>query len=339
MISIKAIQWRDKKVLLRLDLDLPENEDGLDTSRLEVGAQTLNHLLKRGAAHVHVIGHWGRPNGKVVKKYDLKKVGKLLLELVPEKARDRVSIGENLRFDPGEEKNHITFARKLAKGHDMYVNDAFATAHREHASIVQLPYLLPTVMGRQFEREVKALRKLYHQPARPVTFILGGAKEDKLEFIDKLSSYINVFLIGGKLAAGRKEELEAKYKNLIVGDLTADGLDITKDSTEQFERFIRASETVIWNGPVGKYEDPAGAAGTEYLANVITKTKIYSVIGGGDTEAAMDHLGFKPEQFSHVCLAGGAMMEYLINGTLPGVKAIEEGQKQFSWEKDLEFVL
>lgn len=341
MILLKALTLKDKNVLLRLDLDLPTNQDGFDTSRLEVGAQTLNLLLKKGVARVHVIGHYGRPEGKPDKKHDLKPIIKLLLELVPEKLHDKVTFGENLRFDPGEEKNSVAFAKKLAKGFDLYVNDAFATAHREHASIVRLPYLLPTVMGRQFEREIKVLRKLYYAPNRPVTLILGGAKEDKMAYLDRLEEQVNVFLLGGKLAdgEGKKEELEKKYRKLIVGELTADGLDINKDTQEQFERFIKASETVIWNGPVGKYEDEAGAAGTRYLANTLVRSKIYSVIGGGDTEAALDHLGFKHDQFSHVSLGGGAMMEYLCEGTLPGVKAIEEGQLQFSWEKDLEFVV
>ena len=339
MYFLKALNLKGKHVLLRLDLDLPENKDGFDTTRLETGAQTLNFILKRGAEKVHVIGHRGRPDGKVVKKLSLKPITDLLMDMVPEKMHDRVTFGENLRFDSGEEKNSKAFAKKLAKGFDFYVNDAFATAHRDHASMTALPYLLPTVMGRQFEKEIKILRKVSNTPNRPLTVILGGAKDDKLEYIDRLFEKVNVFLIGGALATDRKEELEKKYRKVIVGELISDGLDLNQESLEQFDRFVKASETVVWNGPVGKYEDEAHAAGTLYIANSLSKSKVFSVVGGGDTEAAIDHLGFKRDDFSHVSTGGGAMMELLVTGTVPAYEAIRESQDTFSWEKDLEFVI
>lgn len=337
MYYLKALTLKDKNVLLRLDLDLPENQDGFDTTRIEMGALTLNHVLKRGAAKVHVIGHRGRPDGKVDKKLSLEPINELLLAMVPEKYREKITFGDNLRFDPGEEKNSLAFAKKLAKGYDYYVNDAFATAHREHASMTQLPKLLPTVMGRQFEKEMKVLSRISHAPNRPLTVILGGAKDDKMEYVDRLFEKVNVFLIGGKLADGRKE-LEQTNRKMIVADLKENKLDITFDSMEQFDRFIKASETVIWNGPVGKYEDPEGMEGTKYIANSLSKTKVFSVVGGGDTEAALTVLGMTRDDFSHVSTGGGAMMELLINGTLVSYDAIEEGQKLFVWENILEFV-
>ncbi len=337
MYYLKALTLKDKNVLLRLDLDLPENQDGFDTTRIELGALTLNQILKRGASKVHVIGHRGRPDGKVNKKLTLEPITKLLMAMVPEKYHEKVTFGENLRFDAGEEKNSLAFAKKLAKGYDYYVNDAFATAHREHASIVQLPKILPTVMGRQFEKEMKVLRRIAHAPNRPLTLILGGSKDDKMEYVDRLFDHVNVFLIAGKLADGRKE-LELTNRKMIVADLKENKLDITFDSMEQFDRFIKASETVIWNGPVGKYEDEEGMEGTKYIANSLSKTKVFSVVGGGDTEAALTVLGMTRDDFSHVSTGGGAMMELLINGTLPGYDAIEEGQKLFVWENILEFV-
>lgn len=338
--SLKALNVKDKKVLLRLDLDLPENEDGFDTTRLEAGVQTLNQLLKRGAAQVHVIGHRGRPEGKVVKKLALEPITDLLIEMVPENKRDKVTFGENLRFDPGEEKNSMAFARKLAKGFDFYVNDAFATAHREHASMTQLPKVLPTVLGKTFEKEMKVMQKLYRQPDRPLTMILGGAKPDKLEYLKSMFEYVNVFVVVGKLVEFLdKEEAQKENRKLIVADLTDDGFDITKDSAEQIERFIKASATVIWNGPVGRYEDGEHEYGTKYIADAISRTKVYSVIGGGDTEAAVDFFGIDRNKFSHVSTAGGALMEYLATGSLPGYDAIVEGQKEFPWEQYLEFVL
>lgn len=337
---IKAITFKDKKVLLRLDLDLPVNKDGFDTTRIEAGAQTLNFILKRGASQVHVIGHFGRPEGKKSKKYDLKPITALLLDLVPEKQREKVTVGDNLRFDEGEEKNSKAFAKKLAKGFDIYVNDAFATAHREHASVTQIPTLLPTVMGRTFEKEMKVLHKLKHRPDRPVLLLLGGAKLEKLDFLETLFDFVNIFIVAGKLAGElNKEEAEKSNRKLIVAELTSDGKDITKDSMEQIERFFKASSTIIWNGPVGMYEDELHAAGTRYLADSIVKSKINCIVAGGDTEAAIDHLGFDRNKFAHVSTGGGALMQYLVLGSLPGIDAIEQSQATFKWDDLLEFVL
>lgn len=339
--TLKALELKDKNVLLRLDLDLPENQDGFDTTRLEAGAQTLNFILKRGAAKVHVIGHRGRPDGKVVKKLSLKPITDLLIEMIPENKRERVTFGDNLRFDPGEEGNSKAFAKKLAKGFDFYVNDGFATAHREHASMVQLPLILPTVMGRTFEKEIKTFQKVYRKPDRPVTLILGGGKSDKAEYLKTMFDFVNVFVVGGKLAAEMdKEEAEKEHRKLIVCEVTEDGLDITKDAYERAERFIKASGTVIWNGPMGKYEDGEHGKGTEYIADTLSRTKTFSIIGGGDTEAAVDHFEVDKSKYSHVSTGGGAMMEFFANGgTLPAYEAIVEGQQKFSWEDFLEFIL
>ncbi len=338
--TLKSLELKNKNILLRLDLDLPENQEGFDTTRLEVGAQTLNFILKRGVAKVHVIGHRGRPDGKVVKKLSLKPITDLLIEMVAEKDRDRVTFGENLRFDPGEEKNLKSFAKTLAKGYDFYVNDSFATAHREHASMMQLPYLLPTVMGKQFEKEMKILQKVYRKPDRPVTLILGGGKSDKAEYLETMFEFVNVFVVAGKLAAEMdKAEEEAKHRKLIVCETTDDGLDITKEAYERAERFIKASGTVIWNGPLGKYEDGVHGEATQFIADSLSRTKTFSIIGGGDTEAAIDHFGITADKFSHVSTGGGAMMEFFAKGTLPAYEAIVEGQKSFEWEKYLEFVV
>jgi len=337
MHYLKALDLKDKNVLLRLDLDLPENENGYDTTRLDMSMPTLNSILRK-ASKIHIIGHLGRPDGKKVKKLDLAPIHKLLLERIDEQFHKKITFGENLRFDPGEEKNSKAFAQKLAKGYDIYVNDAFAVSHREHASITQLPHLLPTVMGRQFEKEIKVLRQLVYAPKRPLTLILGGAKEDKLEYLDRLFEHFNVFLLGGALAHERKD-LEQKNRKLIVADLTEDGMDLAPETMEQFDRFIKASETVVWNGPVGKYEDGIHDAGTKYIANSLAKSKIYSVICGGETEAAITLLGYKHEDFNHVSTGGGSTMEYLVNGTVPGYKAIEESQDKFEWDKLLEFVI
>ncbi len=170
--------------------------------------------------------------------------------------------------------------------------------------------------------------------------IIGGGKSDKVEYLDRMFDFVNVFVVGGKLAADMsKEEEEKKNRKLIVCEVTDDGLDVTKDAYERAERFIKASGTVIWNGPLGKYEDGVHGTGTQFIAESLSRTKTFSIIGGGDTEAAIDFFGIDESKFSHVSTGGGAMMEFFCEGTLPAYEAIVEGQKSFSWEEYLEFVI
>lgn len=328
--TLRDISVRGKKVLVRLDLDLPQTKKGFDTSRLEDGLPTLKFLLESGAQSITILSHIGRPNGKKVRNLSLKPIEALLRKKFSKTENEKITVLENLRYDSLEEKGSIALAKKLAKGYDVYVNDAFAASHRDHTSITFIPRVLPTVIGLHFEKELLALAQVVTNPKRPFVLILGGSKlETKLPIIEIFKEKADVILVGGKLAI-ELEKHPIVNRKLIVAILTKDQKDISFDSIMQFKRFIAMAKTVVWNGPMGVFEDKKYEAGTKEIADSLSRLlKVYTVVGGGDTEAALTK--FKLEKhISHISTAGGAMLEYLSKGTLPGIAAIEESQKSFS---------
>jgi phosphoglycerate kinase len=333
MHFLSSVDPQDKKVLLRLDLDLPQEKGKFDTSRMEDSFETLSYLWRKKAKHVTVIAHRGH-HPKKTKEFSLTPIAELLYDaLLGTKAFAKakradleawLDILENLRFDPREEANDAKFAKELAAGQDLFVNDAFATSHREHASIVQVPKLLETVFGFRFEKEVTVMKKLVDQPKRPFIFVLGGAKlETKLPLLEKISERVDVILLGGKLALEAREQ---GYKNrkMIIASLTEDTFDIDQKTMEQFDRFICEAKTLVWNGPMGKFEDAKHMAGTKFVAEAVARTTGYRVVGGGDTEAAISLLKIdEKKSFNFVSSGGGAMMQYLADRTLVGITAAE----------------
>lgn len=340
MKTLRLTQVKDKKVLVRLDLDLPLIDGKYDSTRLEHGLPTLLYLYKNGAKHVKVISHLGRPNGKVVKKYSTKPIAQLLYtELLKDKTFKDIDqkrltawleVGENLRFDEREEKGSIKFAKELIKGYELYVFDAFAVSHRAHTSVTFIPEYLPTVTGIQFYKEITVLKKLLKKPKLPFVFILGGGKpETKIPLIDPISQHASVVLVGGKIPLEMSYE-DHPNRKLIIGELREDKKDLSDLAMEQFERFIVQAETIVWNGPMGLYEQEDSRKGTAYIADAIARTRGFKVIGGGDTEAAFSLLGIDQKKaFSHVSTGGGAMLEYLAKGTLPFLTALEHSQMEF----------
>ena len=334
MQYLSSFDPQNMRVLARLDLDLPSDHGKFDTSRMEDSFETLGYLWKNKAKHVTVIAHRGH-DVKKTKTFSLEPIAKLLYKkLIETKAfkkttekevKEWLDVLENLRFDPREEAGDLKFAKELAKDHDLFVNDAFATAHRSHTSIVFIPKVLPTVFGLQFEKEMVVMKKLTESPKRPFMFVLGGAKlETKLPLLEKIVDHVDVVLLGGKLIA---EANKQGYKNrkMIIGKLTEDGLDITQAAAEQFSRFIIEAKTLVWNGPMGKFEDPAHEAGTKFVAEAIAHANGYKVIGGGDTEAAVAHFHLNEEKmFNHVSSGGGALLHYLAYKTLPALDAVKD---------------
>lgn len=318
----------DKNVLVRLDLDLPKTAKGFDTTRLEQGIPTLKYLLTKGAASITVVAHRGRPKGKST-LYSLGPIEKLLREYFTKEENAKIEVLPNVRFDAREEKGSLAYAKQLAKKQDLFVLDAFATLHREHTSITYLPQVLPTYPGHQLEKELRAFQKVFENPKRPFVVILGGSKlETKLPLINALEERADVILVGGKLALEARDQEMHVGRKVILAELTKDGKDISKAASEQFERFIRSAGTVIWNGPMGIFEDPKHAAGTKKIAEVVNSVSAFTLTGGGDTEAAQTR--YKAEdKVKHLSSGGGAMLEYLLKKTLPGLEAIEASQKEF----------
>jgi len=351
---------RGKTVLVRTDFNVPmsgpeSNRVIADDFRIRSSLETLNWLTSRGAKVV-CASHLGRPKGKPEQKYSIQPIRKRLAELAP-----GVELLENLRFDQGEERNDPSFVAKLVANIDFYVNDAFGAAHRAHASIVGPPRTLPSAAGRLLQRELEILTQLRSNPKRPFVAVLGGAKiSDKLGVIEALSKVVDQFVIGGamcftflaaknlpigdslcetdqidnckKLLGGRVSitlpddivGLDSAGEFATFGQRLPDGakgLDIGPGSAAAFADIIMGARSVFWNGPMGMFEDERFASGTRTVATAMAETKAFTVVGGGDSAAAMAQ--FKLEQeVDHVSTGGGASLEFLELGDLPGLVAL-----------------
>lgn len=334
MQSVAQADVKNKKVLVRLDLDVPvENGEVKDLTRLKAGLETLQNILSRGGKPV-IMSHAGRPDGVVVESLSLRPMLQKLMELlgneytyqIVDQPTDLPLEGtilalDNLRFNPGEEANDPEFAKYLASFGDIYVNDSFAVSHRPHASFIGVSKLLPSYAGLHLLEEVEHLESAMKNPEHPVVVVLGGAKvETKLPAINNMSPIADQILLGGKLV------LEADPKNLPANvALPVDmnqNLDIGARTSEQYGGILQTAKTIIWNGPVGKFEEPPFDAGTRMIAEAIAKNKQANrIIGGGDTLAAIDEFGLTDE-VGYVSTGGGAMLDFLAGEKLPGLEAL-----------------
>ena len=343
--KLQDFDLKGKTVLVRADLDLPLRETRdtrhetrkkvvADATRLENSLPTINYLLERNC-QVVLLGHLGRPVGKVVPELSLKPVAGKLTTLLSRnvvmvaeglegcgREKEKIIMLENLRFWPGEEKNNQRFTQKLASLGDFYVNDAFAVCHREHASIVGVPKHLPHAAGFHLLKEVEVLSKVLKNPRRPVVIVIGGAKEDKLKLIPKFLKIADFILIGGYFLKRIPQARRLANGKKIFACLTKDGRDITVKSAQKLGEIISQGGTVVWTGPMGVYEDERDIEGTRIVAEAITSSLAFKIAGGGDTEAAIDKLGLK-NKFDWISSGGGAMLEYLAEGTLLGLEALK----------------
>ncbi len=388
---IQDVDVKDKRVLMRVDFNVPMNDAGAitDDKRITAALPSITYLIEKGAK-VILMSHFGRPNGKPVDSMRLDPIADHLAELLgrpvnkvndcigdePAAAVATMQPGdvlllENVRFHPEEETNDPEFAKKLAFLGDVYVNDAFGAAHRAHASTAGVAQYLPAVSGYLMEKELKFLGGAINDPKRPFVAILGGAKvKDKIAVIESLLEKVNSLIIGGGMAytflkaqgyeignslldADRiefcKEIMEkakaknvqlllpvdvvvatnfaedAEYKTVVADQIPADweGLDIGPKTIELFKKAVEDAATVIWNGPMGVFEFPAFAKGTNAIAETLANSKGISIIGGGDSAAAVEKAGLA-DQMTHVSTGGGASLEFLEGKELPGIAALNE---------------
>ena len=328
-------------MLVRADLNVPL-EDGrvADDTRIRAALPTLELLLERGASSVAVCSHLGRPK-EPDPAFAMQPVEKHLRTLLPDA---RVHVLENTRFHPGETKNDASFARELADGRDLYVNDAFGSAHRAHASTEAVAHLLPAYAGLLLERELEMLGRLLGDVERPFVLVAGGAKvDDKLGVLRHLGERADAVLIGGKMAEQLRDENPLPYDAELPSDVVAAssfaedaegrvapydelpdgwlGLDIGPQTRERFATIIGGAKTIFWNGPMGVFEWPRFAEGTNAVANAVAAADAYSVVGGGDSVRAVQELGLA-DRISWVSTGGGASLELLEGKELPGVAAI-----------------
>ena len=380
MNSLASLDVAGKRVFLRCDLNVPlKNGEITDDGRIRASLPTIQNLLERGASLV-IGAHLGRPKGEVKPELSLQPIAKRLAELLAQPV-DFINAGsakvlllENLRFNEAEtskdDAQRKVFAQQLAQLADAYVGDGFGAVHRKHASVYDLPALLPNAPGFLIQAEVEVLKKLTESPQRPYGVVLGGAKvSDKIGVIANLLSKVDVMAIGGGmvftfLAATGKEigsslvetdliptvkqliaEAQSKGVSLVLPTdivvaaefkqdsaptlVSADripanqmGLDIGPESAALFAAEIKKCKTVFWNGPMGVFEFPNFAHGTKVIAQALTEVDGISVVGGGDSAAAVRALGFNDSDFGYISTGGGASLEYLEGKVLPGLQAL-----------------
>ncbi len=389
--TIEDINVTGKKVLVRCDFNVPldENKNITDENRIIGALPTIKYLIDH-KAKVILCSHLGRPKGEFNEKYSLKPVAKRLSELlgqevkmatdvIGESAKELTSsVGEgevvmleNVRFHKEEEKNDPEFSKKLASMAEIYVNDAFGTAHRAHASTAGVAAYLPAVCGYLIQKEIEVMGKALSDPARPFVAILGGAKvSDKIGVIENLIEKVDYLIIGGGMAytflkakgyevgtsiceyekvelatklmekaqqkgvelllpvenvVAKEFDANAEAKVVPADNIPADymGMDIGPKTVELFSEVIKKAKTVIWNGPMGVFEFPRFAEGTKAIAKALAESGAITIIGGGDSAAAVEQLGFA-SKMTHISTGGGASLEFLEGIELPGIAALND---------------
>ena len=389
-LTLRDIDLNHKTVLVRADFNVPQDEqlNITDDTRIKATLPTIKYLLQNGAKRVLLMSHLGRPDGKVVAKYSLKPVALRLQELLGEPvkflndcvgdnikkkidaSKERIILLENLRFHAEEEANDANFTKQLATLAEVYVNDAFGTAHRAHASTEGIAHYLKAVAGFLIEKEIQYLGNALQNPQRPFTVILGGAKvSDKIGVIENLLPKCDAILIGGGMAytflkaEGKaignskleKDKLDLARNildkarqlhkdillpidNLVVDNIAADAkteivgidipeakisVDIGPETIKLFEDKLKSAKTIVWNGPLGIFEMDAFSKGTQEIAKFISGLKATTIIGGGDTAAAVAKFKLE-DKMTHISTGGGASLEFLEGKTLPGIAALAD---------------
>jgi len=389
-LGLKDIDLKNKSVLVRADFNVPQDENLniTDDTRIRATIPTIKYILKSRAKKLILISHLGRPDGKVVAKYSLKPVAQRLKELLGEPvsflndcvgdtikeevgaSKERVVLLENLRFHPEEEANDANFAQQLASLADVFVNDAFGTAHRAHASTEGVAHYLKSAAGFLLEKEIQYLGHAIDNPQRPFMVILGGAKvSDKIGVIENLLPKCDAIIIGGGMsytflkAQGKSignsklekdkldlakeildkakllskdivlpidhlvvDKIDPAAKVEIVGENIPEGkiaVDIGPKTIVLFESKLKSAKTIVWNGPLGIFEMDPFSKGTQEIAKFISTLKATTIIGGGDTAAAMAKFKLE-DKMTHISTGGGASLEFLEGKTLPGIAALSE---------------
>jgi phosphoglycerate kinase len=329
-------------VLVRADLNVPLDDGRVaDDARIRAALPTLELLRERGAEHVTVCSHLGRPKGEDP-AFSIAPVEARLRELFD----GPLTVLENTRFNPGETKNDPGFARELAEGEDLFVEDAFGSVHRAHSSTVGVTEFLPAYAGLLLERELDELGRLLGDVERPFVLVSGGAKvDDKLGVLQNLGGKADTVLIGGKMAEQVREENPLDFEVVLPVDVVAAaafeadaeakvvpydslpdgwlGLDIGPESCELFASRLGEARTVFWNGPMGVFEWPRFAAGTKAVAEAVAASSGHTVVGGADSARALAELGLI-DRVDWVSTGGGAALELLEGKELPGVAAIPD---------------
>jgi phosphoglycerate kinase len=352
MKYLKDVDFKNKRVLLRTDYNVPlKNGQILDDFRIRESLPTIEHILKQGKSKIVIISHLGRPEGKPDPQYSLapvaKKLGELLGkeivfikeilskegdEVIQSLEGGQVALAENLRFWPQEEAGDSPrsggagekFAIDLCHHFGVFVNDAFSASHRAHASISQIPRFKPSCAGLLMQKEIKELSKALKPSKRPAIAIIGGAKiETKMPVIENMAQNFDAVLVGGKIAVEAQEQKLKFSENVIFPeDYAGVTLDIGPKTAEKYDMAISSASFLVWNGPMGKFEDEKYATGSKTVLDAICKSDAWKIAGGGETVEFIDKYK-KADKFDFISSGGGAMLEFLAGEKLPGIEALE----------------
>jgi 3-phosphoglycerate kinase len=357
MQTLKKFEFKEKRVLVRCDFNVPIiNKEISDNFKIQQTFPTIKYLIKK-EAKIILISHLGRPgfwlsqrNSKLqitnsnLKQYSLKSVAKRLEKLlkrrvffiddcIGEKVKKEIEklksgeiiLLENLRFYKEEEENNKNFAKELADLADIYINDAFGASHRAHASIIGISKFLPSAAGFLLEKEIKVLKKIIKNPKLPLIAIFGG-REGNFKAIDKISEKADFILINWLIEKEiREKKIKLKYPKKIIK--TIDGLkgnlDIGEKTIFIFKEKIFQAKTIFWSGPLGQIETEEFSKGTKEIAQVIIKSRAFSVVGGGETIEFINRLGLI-KKFNHISTGGSAMLEFVAGEKLPGIEVLKQ---------------
>jgi phosphoglycerate kinase len=380
--NIRELPIRGKRLFLRLDLNVPlsaPDADGVrhvqDDNRIKEALPTIKYAREQGAKII-IASHLGRHNGKRKEEFSMLPAAHRLAELTgvdvtlmddcvgegvemkaATLAAGDIMMLENLRFYKEEEENDLAFAQKLARLCDIYVTDAFGTAHRKHASTYRLPSIMPDRgIGLLIEKELKYFDQILESPSQPFYLILGGAKvSDKIKTIDTLLKKVQGVVVGGAMAyafmKARGETIPSEWKQPAPEDVEAakgllteaarknipfllpsdtnNGFDIGPKTTKTYIEFLSKAKTIFWNGPLGWFEKPEYATATNAVAHALAGVACIKIVGGGDTVSAINQAGIA-DKYDHLSTGGGAALEYLENGSLPGIEVLRSGYRPTS---------
>ena len=343
MKRIQEADVKNKKVLLRADFNVAiENGRAKESFKIAACRESVKYLLEQGAK-VALVSHLGRPEGKVNPEFSLAQIQGDVEEILGKKivfvedcvgatvkaGLENIAVGEvllleNVRFYSGEEKNDADFAQQLGENFEVFVNDAFSVCHRDQASVTGVTKFLPSFGGFWLQKEIENLEKAKNAAEHPAVAIIGGAKiETKLPLINKFEEKYDHILVGGKIANEAAEQrLKFSEKVALPVDSAPGKLDIGPATIAEFKSIISSAKMIVWNGPMGKFEEKPNDAGTVAILAAIIASGAYSLMGGGESVEILEEQG-DMDKISFVSTGGGAMLEYLSGNEMPGIKALE----------------
>ncbi|EKE19452.1 MAG: Phosphoglycerate kinase [uncultured bacterium] len=343
MRKIQEGIFLNKRILVRADFNVAiENGKVKEKFKIEACKKTVDHLSLQAGSKIALISHLGRPEGKVNSEFSLGQIKDELAEILGKKiifvqdcigdsvssaleniGQDEIILLENVRFHEGEEKNDPEFAKKLAENFDVFVNDAFSVCHRDQASVTGVTKYIDSYAGLWLQEEIKNLNRVIHEPEYPATAIIGGAKiETKLSLINKFEENYTHILVGGRIAnEAIDQEKVFSQKVILPVDFAQDRLDIGPKTVNRFKEIIAASKVIVWNGPMGKFEEPPYDKATREILDAIIESDAFTLIGGGESVQVLEENNLM-NKISFVSTGGGAMLEYLSGNVMPGIESL-----------------